>query len=194
MEQLKRLRSEKRLSQAKLAARAGLDPSTVNQIERGVREASPPTLRKLADALDVNIADLLESEAPKVQAPLHEPEEQQRRDVYTPWLEFINNYADRWEAKIAQGAFDRGAESEFLAIMEDLSPILSRLGLQEKQEQPPGYIYTFGPTIDKAVTRIDELLTPLIEAGYKQDEESDLARLRRRREELVSDQDQAAHG
>ncbi len=132
--------------------------------------------------------------APKVQWPLPFEEEQQRRDVYTPWLEFINNYADRWEAKIAEGAFDRGAESEFFATMEDLSPILSRLGLQEKQEQPPGYIYTFGPTIDKAVTRIDELLTPLIEAGYKQDEESDLARLRRRREELVGDQDQAAHG
>ncbi len=74
MEQLKRLRSEKGLSQARLAARAGLDPSTVNQIERGAREASPPTLRKLADALDVSIADLLESETGKVQSLPPDPE------------------------------------------------------------------------------------------------------------------------
>ena len=60
MERLRRLRTEKGLSQARLAARAELDPSTVNQIERGAREASPATLRKLADALDVGIAELLE--------------------------------------------------------------------------------------------------------------------------------------
>ena len=62
MERLRRMRTEKGLSQAKLAARAGLDPSTVNQIERGAREASPATLRKLADALDVGLYELLEGE------------------------------------------------------------------------------------------------------------------------------------
>ena len=56
MDQLKRLRMEKGLSQAKLAALADVDPSTVNQIERGARDASPATLRKLAEALDVSIA------------------------------------------------------------------------------------------------------------------------------------------
>ncbi len=70
MEKLRRLRTEKGLSQARLAARAELDPSTVNQIERGAREASSATLRKLADALDVGLIDLLEPEAPKAQAPL----------------------------------------------------------------------------------------------------------------------------
>jgi transcriptional regulator with XRE-family HTH domain len=70
METLRRLRTERGLSQAKLAARADLDPSTVNQIERGARDASPATLRKLADALNVSIADLLEDPSPKSQAPL----------------------------------------------------------------------------------------------------------------------------
>jgi transcriptional regulator with XRE-family HTH domain len=65
METLRRLRTEKGLSQARLAARAEVDPSTVNQIERGAREASPATLRKLAAALDVGIADLLEDASPK---------------------------------------------------------------------------------------------------------------------------------
>jgi len=62
METLRRLRTEKGLSQARLAARAELDPSTVNQIERGAREASPSTLHKLADALDVSLYELLEGE------------------------------------------------------------------------------------------------------------------------------------
>jgi transcriptional regulator with XRE-family HTH domain len=69
MDQLKRLRREMGLSQAKLAALADVDPSTVNQIERGAREASPATLRKLADALDVSIAALLEDTSPKGRAP-----------------------------------------------------------------------------------------------------------------------------
>ena len=66
MEKIKELRIERGLSQAKLAARAGVDPSTVNQIERGAREASPTTLRKIAQALDVNLAELLqETDSPK---------------------------------------------------------------------------------------------------------------------------------
>jgi|SRR5215203_615427 transcriptional regulator with XRE-family HTH domain len=60
MEQLKRLREERGLSQVKLAARADLNPATVNQIERGARNASAGTLRKLARALDVSLVDLIE--------------------------------------------------------------------------------------------------------------------------------------
>ena len=63
MYELKRLRTERGLSQAKLAARSDLDPSTVNQIERGARAPTVETLRKLAAALDVGVAELL-GEAP----------------------------------------------------------------------------------------------------------------------------------
>jgi transcriptional regulator with XRE-family HTH domain len=69
MEQLKRLREERGLSQVKLAARADLNPATVNQIERGARNASPGTLRKLAEALGVSLVDLIEGNYPKVQVP-----------------------------------------------------------------------------------------------------------------------------
>jgi len=68
MEQLKRLRSEQGLSQAKLAALADIDPSSMNQIERGAREPSIGTLRKLAGALDVSIGELLGESAPKVRS------------------------------------------------------------------------------------------------------------------------------
>jgi transcriptional regulator with XRE-family HTH domain len=74
MEKLRRLRTERGLSQARLAARAELDPSTVNQIERGAREASPATLRKLAEALDVGLAELLEDVDVSPKAPAPSPE------------------------------------------------------------------------------------------------------------------------
>jgi transcriptional regulator with XRE-family HTH domain len=69
MERLKRLREERGLSQVKLAARADLNPATVNQIERGARDASPGTLRKLAGALGVGLADLIEDDYPKAPPP-----------------------------------------------------------------------------------------------------------------------------
>ncbi len=87
MEKLRRLRTEKGLSQARLAARAELDPSTVNQIERGAREASAATLRKLADALGIGLADLLEDDSPKVEPPLpfsSAPSEAQQRLAKVP--------------------------------------------------------------------------------------------------------------
>ncbi len=143
------------------------------------------------------ISDMMKrSEAyPKVQPPLpFEGGEQRREDVYTPWLEFVGRFADRWEAKIAVGAFDRGAMSEFISTLEDILPILNRLGLQEKQEQPPSYVYSYGPIIGEAIDRLIELLTPLLEAQHKQVEESDLAPLRRRREEMVSNYNRVANG
>jgi transcriptional regulator with XRE-family HTH domain len=66
MEELKRLRKARGLSQAKLAALADLDPSTVSQIETGARRANTRTLERLAAALGADVADLF----PKGQAPL----------------------------------------------------------------------------------------------------------------------------
>jgi transcriptional regulator with XRE-family HTH domain len=66
MDELKRLRKARGLSQAKLAALAGLDPSTVSQIETGARRANTRTLERLAEALSAEVVDLF----PKGQAPL----------------------------------------------------------------------------------------------------------------------------
>jgi transcriptional regulator with XRE-family HTH domain len=66
MDELRRLRKAKKLSQARLAALADLDPSTVNQIETGARQPNTRTLEKLATVLGVGVSDLF----PKAQAPL----------------------------------------------------------------------------------------------------------------------------
>ncbi len=86
MEQLRCIRKERGLSQMKLAAKAGVDQATVNQIERGARKPSTATLEKLALALDVEMADFFRGyEVPKAQAPLPFDELQaERREAEQP--------------------------------------------------------------------------------------------------------------
>ena len=54
---IKRLRGER--PQEDLAHAAGISTSTLSRIERGLHQPSLPTLRKLAGALDVSLADLV---------------------------------------------------------------------------------------------------------------------------------------
>ncbi len=65
MEELKRLRRSKGLTQQELAKQSGVSQYTITEVETGRREPRPSTLRKLAEALDVEVADFF----PKVSAP-----------------------------------------------------------------------------------------------------------------------------
>jgi transcriptional regulator with XRE-family HTH domain len=115
MEQLKRLREERGLSQVKLAARADLNPATVNQIERGARNASPGTLRKLADALGVSLVDLIEGNYPKAQAPQLSLEDAARSEAFQEAL-----------AVLYQGLARRGQGIVEQSLREGPSEALSR--------------------------------------------------------------------
>lgn len=57
---LRRLRSEKGLAQDDLAYEAGVSRSYLSQLEKGAFYASLKTVGKLASALDVEPAELLE--------------------------------------------------------------------------------------------------------------------------------------
>jgi transcriptional regulator with XRE-family HTH domain len=63
--EVKRLRQEREWNQTELAYHAGLAPSVISQIENGKRDPTARTLRKLAEALSVDVGDLF----PKGQAP-----------------------------------------------------------------------------------------------------------------------------
>ncbi len=167
------------LSQQELADRAGVSLFTVQRIERGEGSVRPKTGRAIAGALGVGVEDLLG----KAQAPLPDFEVERRDPVYEPWLEFVNRYAARWEQRIAEGAFGPGAVKEFIGTLEDLGPVLNRLGLQEKQEQPE-FPDTYGPIMGEAIERLMRLLTPLAKAGHAQLEDSELTQLRLKRESL----------
>jgi transcriptional regulator with XRE-family HTH domain len=62
--EVKRLRQQREWNQTELAYHAGLAPSVISQIENGKRDPTARTLRKLAEALSVEVGDLF----PKGQA------------------------------------------------------------------------------------------------------------------------------
>ncbi len=61
-EQLKKLRTLRALTQAEVAQRAGVTTATVARIERNEIEPRMTTLRKLAQALEVDPAELVRGE------------------------------------------------------------------------------------------------------------------------------------
>jgi DNA-binding XRE family transcriptional regulator len=61
-EKLKRARLAKAMNQRQLAERAGVTKTTLVQLENNRSQPHPSTLGKLADALDVSPADLIEGE------------------------------------------------------------------------------------------------------------------------------------
>ena len=80
------------LSQSELARTAGVSRDSISNYETGQREAWPSTAKKLADALDVDIADIA---SPKVQAP-SSPDEWARE--YGARLHGMRN--EEWDAYI----------------------------------------------------------------------------------------------
>lgn len=66
MRKLRRLRAEKGLTMDALEERTGVSKRTISEIERGMRVPHTLTLAKLAEALGVDLDDLVEEpEAPK---------------------------------------------------------------------------------------------------------------------------------
>ncbi len=188
MEKLKRLREERGLSQVKLAARADLNPATVNQIERGMRDASPGTLRKLADALEVSLYDLLEEEVPKGPAPLPlnlsaagpEDEEPQRRVLpyVRPWFVLWNSLSERWQAAAKRGTLTVAAAQEadetHKNVMAAMDMVLHQLGSE-------GIDWKTGPIGDglgDAMRRLASARIAMADASLQHLAESPLAQAR----------------
>jgi transcriptional regulator with XRE-family HTH domain len=58
MERIRELRTEKGLTQVRLAVAADMNPATLNRIEQGKANPNLKTLERLADALGVEVGDL----------------------------------------------------------------------------------------------------------------------------------------
>lgn len=58
MPTLKELRRSRFMSQVDLAKKAGVDSITISRLERGIQKPSLQTVRKLADALEVEVTDI----------------------------------------------------------------------------------------------------------------------------------------
>jgi transcriptional regulator with XRE-family HTH domain len=59
---LRRLRKERKITQEDFATDSGFDRGYISGVERGVRNPSVMVLAKVADALDVDIAELFDIE------------------------------------------------------------------------------------------------------------------------------------
>jgi transcriptional regulator with XRE-family HTH domain len=60
-ENLRRLRTERGITQEELGSRAGIQMADISRYETGNRDPRVTTLARLADALGISIAELLET-------------------------------------------------------------------------------------------------------------------------------------
>lgn len=124
MEQLARLRELKGYSQRALAKESGVSPATIYELENGRRRPNPSTLRKLARALEVEVADLLGGEYPKDRSSSLEP-------TFNDVLEDERRRAEQLEKRIrALPGWIRAAveDEEFVQSFEAAKSSLARAG------------------------------------------------------------------
>lgn len=96
-QEIRRLREEKEWTQTQLAYHADTAPSSISLIESGRREPNVGTLRKLAQALDVELVDLLGESTRKKARALPEPTEEQKAAPFnyaTRWIDLVNATSD----------------------------------------------------------------------------------------------------
>lgn len=142
MNKIRELRIDRGLSQAKLAARAELDPSTVNQIERGARDASPLTLRKIAQALGVGLAELIEeTDSPKAERrsspepSLFNGLEGERHDHdFLRVRNSLDRFCGYWDERLAGGDITRREFEDLGAVINCWVPILFETLAAERNE------------------------------------------------------------
>src|SRR5918997_3793121 len=97
-EEVRNRREELGLTGAQLAARAGMAPSAVSQIETGKRTPNSTSVIKLAAALGVEAGDLF----PKGQAPLPLESEERRPLVFDMVHELVTRQLEEDRQAIAR--------------------------------------------------------------------------------------------
>src|SRR5919107_127873 len=106
---LRALREERGLNQVELAYHAGVSVSQISLLESGKRNPSATSLKSIADALGVGIADLFEPESPKGKAPRPSAEKspEQRRAYPYQWMsDTLARTLDRWQVVVDAGRDD----------------------------------------------------------------------------------------
>jgi len=117
-------RAEAGMTLEELGAASGVAFSTISKIERGVTKPQAATLHKLAQALRVNVADLLgEEERPKVLRPRTLDELLQRAGISTRWLTLPDEEFKGWWLGVsreeASRRFWQEIHAEYLVVVEE---------------------------------------------------------------------------
>ncbi len=153
MSRVRQARRRAGLSQEELAKASGVSPATVVQVELGNRRPQGRTLRKLAAALEMEVADLIEEEeapAPKVlsrpspEAPEAQADEERReelrkiRELLTDAHGLFEELADEYKVT---GATDKLTTLASVAMF-------SVMGAEQFVQEE------VGPAEDRASTRV----------------------------------------
>ncbi len=166
-ERVREARKARDLSQEALAREAGVSLNLVNKLERGViTDPHYSTLSGLAGALDVSLYELLEEEAPKVQAPL--PLDPRVAGEHTSQLDphLWRGYCDHLAGVFAAFADRTDAPPEQVS------------GWAEMVSFTAGYVVNLVSTLDKMVSDNwfsdeDNEMVPLLRSAYRMAQQGD---------------------
>jgi transcriptional regulator with XRE-family HTH domain len=151
--EVRRLREERGWNQAKLAVEAGMAPSAVNQIENGKRSPSAASLTKLAEALEVGVADLFPKAGRRSspEPPLFDGvlEDERRLQWLRTWEEFMQHAGMRWHARLKEHE-ERGLPIE-PAWAEELAELHLELGLAVIHGLLPNWEESLAPERERNV-------------------------------------------
>lgn len=191
--EIRRIREAKRWPQAKLAAAADMAVSGVSQIETGARNPSAVTLSKIADALDVEVADLF----PKAESPLPLPdfEEQSQGPVKLPterravFADVITDAAEYW---LQTGPPTSQVDYEkLLGIIDFVLTIEDSMGTRLGDSEWWRSLSNEGKhefmRIEKLLTQVTGELLAQVEEGVARDEAPIKLEEFRRRKEAVEE-------
>ena len=181
MDRLAELRESQALTLRDLAERSGVDANTINQVELGHRKPRPSTLRKLAKALDVEVADFFREPAvpltetpgeagPSVVAVGVTPEEageKLEQQLYAPAriAQDWRRLAQRWEKRLEKGDFEARSLEDFIDTLEDVALSMQASVAAERRELRAQYgedvarnRAVLSPALDRLSTLVGEAL------------------------------------
>jgi transcriptional regulator with XRE-family HTH domain len=143
MLEVREMRKAREWTQTELAYHARLAPSVISQIENGKRDPSGSTLRKLAGAFEVEVADLFPKKA-QVPLPLDVPaggsgsltlslndviedlrRTTARNEGFLAVQQALDGFCQVWEKRLAEGDFDKAAIEEAGRTMKFFWPAVT---------------------------------------------------------------------
>jgi transcriptional regulator with XRE-family HTH domain len=182
VDRIRRARRRLGLSQEELAEASGVSAATIVQVELGNRRPQGRTLRKLAAALGVEVADLLEEEAhPKAESrsslepSLFNGVEEERHIAidYDACRTALEGFCDHWQPVLSgKRRLESQAFQDFKADAASLSRLarelmgaeMTELGQQYDEEGDPVF-YTERSAFGPAIVRFHDLAIRMDRVG-----------------------------
>jgi transcriptional regulator with XRE-family HTH domain len=133
VETLKEFRRQKGLSQKDLADISGVGQDTISGIESGRHEPRPSTLRKLAEALDVEVADFFRAPAVsgKAEAPGKTGRPERKASVFDVARDAALAHVEEDRKTFARAYASQGMQDSFVS---SLNKAMNRL----REDYAPG--------------------------------------------------------